>query len=148
MFEDIKNQLSKFEELDENELLKVALDDSTVQAQIIDRNQHQLYDEGIQADNTPTGNYAPITVAYYKPLAASEGRDGRSDHITGKDTGETYNSMRVLNGSDGFVIAAEDRNDFFSREPEGLGLTNESIEYITPQIADLVNERISQQTGF
>lgn len=145
MFGAIKKLAAKFEALNENKILFEVIDDELVQAQIIDLNQYQLYELGEQADGTPTGSYAPITIAYWKPLAASEGRDGRSDHITGKDTGETYDLMKVNNQPDGFTITNTDPNKFFEREDKGLGLTNESIGKLIPEIKQRTIEKVRQQ---
>ena len=131
-----------------NPILEDVLKDSSLQAQIVDLNQSQLYDQGIQADGTPTGDYAQITIDKYKPLAGYEGRDSRSDHITGKDTGETYDSMKVSTGSEGFVITADDRNDFFEREPKGLGLTTESLNEILPEIKESFIQKYKKAIAF
>lgn len=148
MFDVIKDLEKKLPLLDERLMLKEILDNDSIQRQIIDLQTEagghgQLYDLGVQSDGSPTGDYALITIAYYKPLAASQGRDGRSDHITGKDTGKTYDSMRVVNESDGFTIIADDRNNFFAIIPKGLGLTKESISLLTPEISARIIERIN-----
>lgn len=142
MFGAIKNKAKKVGAINQDQLLTEILSDATLQAQIVDLNQKQLYEDGLQADGTPTGEYAPITVSYYKPLAASEGRDGRSDHITGKDTGITYNSMNVKSLPEGIVIHADDRNNFFDREPKGLGLTKQSIAEILPEVRQSLVQKI------
>jgi hypothetical protein len=142
MFGAFKNKARKIRKLDENKIARKILSNESMQAQIVDLNQQQLYEKGLQADGTPTGEYAPITKAYYKPLAASEGRDGRSDHITGKDTGETYRSMQVVAKPEGFVIAADDRNGFFDVIDKGLGLTNESISEIRPEFRETMVEEV------
>ncbi len=136
MFGAIKNIGKKIDSIDQDVVLNQVLSDELIQAQIIDLNQSQLYDKGFQSDGTPTGDYAPITVTKFKPLAAAEGRDGRSDHITGKDTAITYNSMKVPLQAKSFSITADDRNHFFDREPKGLGLTTESLNEIIPEIRD------------
>lgn len=145
MFDAIIQLGKKIALLDEDKILSEILDSPGLQAQIVDLNQSQLYDKGIQSDGSPTGEYAPITISYYKPLAASEGRDGRTDHITGKDTGRTYESMKVFNGSKGFLVHADDRNNFFDREPEGLGLTDESIQEILPEIQEAIIDEIEKK---
>lgn len=142
MFKAIKRKAAKVAKLDETKILNEILSEDSLQAQMVDLNQKQLYEEGVQADGTPTGEYAPITITYYKPKAAAEGRDGRSDHITGKDTGQTYRSMKVVAKEDGIVIEADDRNNFFDREPEGLGLTEESLKEIRPEIRESIVEKV------
>lgn len=142
MFDALIEKLKPFAEMDGNSMIHDVLEDTTLQKQIIDLNQAQLYEQGIQADGSPTGDYAPITITKWKPLALYDGRDGRSDHITGKDTGETYDSMKVQNNEDNITITAIDRNNFFDREPEGLGLTDESINEIIPEIKDSIIEKL------
>lgn len=145
MFGAIKKMGAKVASLNEDKILKEILDEPSIQAQIVDLNQHQLYDLGVQADGTPTGDYAPITVAKWKPLAAAEGRDGRSDHITGKDSGITYESMKIDNQMKSFKVEADDRNNFFDREPQGLGLTQESINEIIPEVRELFIEKVKEK---
>lgn len=147
-FGKIKRLCERGQNIDGNALLKNVLKDEVLQAQIIDLNQSQMYDKGIQADGTTMGDYAPITISYYKPLAAVQGRGilpGRglvTSHITGYDTGETYRSMEVIVGDEGFKIHADDRNDFFEREPKALGLTGESLLQIRPEIKGRLVEKI------
>lgn len=145
MFGAIKKLNAKVQAFDQDRTLTDILGNETLQAQIIDLNQNQLYEKGIQADGTPTGDYAPITISHYKPLAAAEGRDGRSDHITGKDTGQTYASMKVASLPDGFKIEADDRNNFFEREDKGLGLTSESLNEIRPEIKERFVETLREK---
>lgn len=141
MFGKIKSLEKKVNAFDQPKVMEEIMSDPVLNAQMVDLNQQQLYEEGVQADGTPTGQYAPITVSYYKPKAASEGRDGRSDHITGKDTGITYASMRVVPGAEGVVITADDRNNFFDHEPKGLGLTKESLTQIRPHVYEAFKEK-------
>lgn len=147
MFEGIKAQCKRVSDLQDSVMLQEILEEPDIEAQIIDLNQDQLYNQGIQADGSPTGDYAPITITKYKPLAAAEGRDGRSDHITGKDTGETYASMKTQSVPGGFKITADDRNNFFDREPEGLGLTDESLQQIIPEINQRMIDKVAQAIG-
>lgn len=127
--------------LDADKMLTDVLNDTTLQAQIVDLNQSQLYDKGVQTDGSPTGSYHPITIAYKIAHGDARGVPGRTDHITGLDTGRTYDSMQVVNIPAGFTVEAEDRNHFFDREPKGLGLTEESIAEIIPAIRDGLLER-------
>lgn len=137
----IKSLGDKIRSLEMRTIARTAFEDKTLQARIIDLNtQVQMYELGVDAKNQPLGDYAPITISYYKPLAASEGRDGRTDHITLKDTGTFYDSFRVETDKDGFRILADTRKgetDLFIIYPEILGLTDESIREITPEIAEL-----------
>lgn len=134
MLEGLIDYFKKLSKIDENQILHDILEDKTLQAQIIDLNQHQLYDEGLQADGTETGQYALKTIQYKQAYGDSRGVPGNTSHITGNDTGQTYDSMKVQNMPDQFLITADDRNHFFDREPEGLGLTEESLNEIIPEI--------------
>jgi hypothetical protein len=141
MFGALINRMQKIQSLNVGLLFSDVINNELLQAQIIDLQQNQLYDQGIQSDGTPTGDYAPVTVAHYKPIAFSQGRDGRSDHITGKDTGITYASMKVEPMYNAFKITADDRNNFFETyEPKGLGLTTESIDEIKPEVLEGIIE--------
>jgi len=146
MFDKLKSLCERGLALKQDEILDEIFSVPSVQAQIVDLNQNQLYNQGVQSDGTPTGQYAPITVSKYKPLALAEGRDGRSDHITGKDTGETYASMKVqVLPKNGFEITADDRNNFFDRITDGLGLTEESVQTIMPEIKERMIDSIRQR---
>ena len=144
MLEDLIDKFKKLSQIDENQLMHDVLDDETLQAQIIDLNQHQLYDEGLQADGTETGHYALKTMQYKEAYGDSRRTPGNISHITGNDTGETYDSMKVQNMPDSFLITADDRNDFGAREPNFLGLTEESIAEIQPQIIEGMIEKIKE----
>ncbi len=151
MFGKIKRLCERGQNIDGVKLLQNILKDEVLQAQIIDLNQSQMYDKGIQSDGASMGEYAPVTINYWKPLLAANGRGilpGRAlitSHITGYDTGETYRSMEVIVGDEGFKIHADDRNDFFEREPKGLGLTSESLLQIRPEIKSRLIEGIKAE---
>lgn len=138
MFSAIKKKVKNLEKFNQEKELDRILSTPSMKAQIIDLNQQQLYDEGIQADGTSTGKYAPITVSYYKPLAEAEGRDGRTDHVTLKDTGHLYDSMQVEAVGEGIQITADDENGVFEKMKveQALGLTSESKAEIIPEIRE------------
>lgn len=130
MFKVFYDLCNKVLALDQYVILEEALEDPYVQAQIIELNQSQLYDKGIEADGSPTGEYSKKSIEVY----------GKSPgHITLKDTGATYDTMRVLSSGDGFVIVADmdlhgvDLNVIY---PNALGLTPESLEELLPLIRD------------
>ena len=147
MFEAIIDKFKGLAELDGDKIINEVIEDEQLQAQIIDlqteaNGQGQLYDKGVDSDGNSLGEYAPITINYYKPLAASEGRDGRTDHITLKDTGTFYKSMKVVNKADSFEIDADDPNNLQGRYPDLLGLTDDSKNEIIPQIRDSLIEKL------
>ena len=125
------------------------LKDSNVQAQIIDFNLEQMYEGGIDSDGNSLGQYAQITVSYWKPLARSLGNDGRTDHITLKDTGEFYKSFKIKLENDGFRITAnsiKEDTDLAQIYPKVIGLSKESkamvSELITPYFIESIRAQI------
>lgn len=146
MFSAIKKKYENLKKFNQNKALGDILDKPVLKAQIIDLNQKQLYEEGIQADGTSTGQYAAVTINVYKPIAAQEGRDGRTDHVTFKDTGHTYDSMEVVAVPEGITIVADDENGVFERmkAEQALGLTKESKSEILPEIRSELIERVKR----
>lgn len=137
----IKELENRIKELALAKIAKEAFEDKSLQAQIIDLNtQSQMYELGVDAKNQSLGEYAPITIEFYKPLAASEGRDGRTDHVTLKDTGAFYDSFEVKVEDDGAQINADTRKgatDLLTIYPHIVGLTDESINEIIPEVREL-----------
>lgn len=113
------------------ELLSDALKEPLIESQIIDLNQKQLFEQGIESDGTPTGEYSLKTINY----KISEGQP--TDHITLKDTGDFYDSMKVEVSDDKAVITGDmqkpDRN-LEDGWPKALGLTEDSLNEIKPDI--------------
>ena len=104
--------------------------------------EYQLYEKGIKSDGSMLPKYKPFTVRM-KTMNRS-GHDSRIDNMTLKDTGGFYQSFRVRNEDDGFVIVAnaitDDGTDLTQRYGiEILGLSNNSqIELIQKLIPDLI----------
>ncbi len=144
MFGAIKEKAKKVAAINQDKMLTEILSDDVLQAQIVDLNQKQLYEQGVQADGTETGQYHPYTVAYKIQYGDAKGVPGRVDHITGLNTGITYNSMKVKSLPEGIVVTADDRNNFFDREPKGLGLTNESLSEIRPHVREGLIEKVRE----
>lgn len=135
MFGAITDLLHNFQNLNESDIMKSVFSDPSIQAQIIDANQSQLYDKGIESDGSPTGDYSQVSVDKY----------GKSPgHITLKDTGATYDSMRVQAEDDGIIMSADmalHGVDLGVIYPHAIGLTDESISELLPE----VNERIIEE---
>lgn len=151
MFEALINKFESLATIDENQIIHEVLENKDLQKEIIDLNQTQLYDQGVTADGKPTGDYAPATKYHYKPLAAAQGRDGRVYHMTGKDSGLTYDSMKVKNGNGEFEVVADDRNGVFAAPFRygslvgGLGLTQDSILKLKPVITNAIIEKLKER---
>jgi hypothetical protein len=148
-FKELYNLANKLKALKENQLLKEVLDDKQLQAQIIDLiTESQMYNLGVDGKGETLGEYAPVTISFYKPRAASIGNDGRTDHVTLKDTGEFYASFRVASTNEGLVVKAEtDKgdNDLIDIYPNLLGLTDASKAEILPEIRQSILELIREQ---
>lgn len=135
--------------LNQPEIVRQVLDNPGLQAQMIDlMTQGQMYERGVDANGQSLGQYAPITITFYKPLAAAEGRDGRTDHITLKDTGDFYRSFRLKTTADGLVVSADTRKptvDLQTVYPDLLGLTDESIKEIKPEVQESLVEETRRE---
>ena len=126
-------------------MMAKVFDESSLQVQSIDLNQIQLYDKGINADGLTLGEYSPVTIGYWKPLAASEGRDGKTSNVTLKDTGEFYNSMKFEKDSEQFWISGDVNKggtDLMQIYGQILGLTTESLDYLHDEILERYQEKV------
>lgn len=117
--------------LDVHQVTHAAFDNTLIQREVIDLNQKQLYDEGVFADGSPTGQYAPFTLQYKTTEAPLLGYDTRTDHVTFKDKGDFYASLRFENKRDEIVVTGntvKDGVDIQEREGKPLvGLTKDSL---------------------
>lgn len=126
-------------------MMAKVFDESSLQVQSIDLNQIQLYDKGINADGLTLGEYSPVTIGYWKPLAASEGRDGKTSNVTLKDTGEFYNSMKFEKDSEQFWISGDVNKggtNLMQIYGQILGLTTESLDYLHDEILERYQEKV------
>mgnify|MGYP007121703504 CR=1 FL=1 len=89
--------------------------------------------------------------SYWKPLARSLGNDGRTDHITLKDTGEFYKSFRIKLENDGFRITAnaiKEDTDLAQIYPKVIGLTKENkaevVVIVAPYLAEIIRKERDQ----
>lgn len=145
MWEGLLDRFKVIADADENKIMHDVLENETLQAQIIDLNQKQLYEEGVQTDDTPTGEYALKTIKYKLAFGDARGIPGRIDHITGLNTGKTFASMKCVNYSEEVRVVADDRNGFFEVETHGLGLTEKSLAEIRPEIGERVIDYIREK---
>lgn len=139
MFGVIKDIGNNMQRLNPNRLIKDVIEETQVKAQIIDLNQSQMFDKGIDAKGETLGDYSPVSVAKYGK---------RPGHIQLKDTGEFYDSMKVGVEDDKFVITGDtDKGDvdLANVYPDVLGLTTESKEDILPEISQRLSEKIKEE---
>jgi len=140
MFGKIRNIATRVNSLTDDQILDFIMSDDDIKQMMIALNQKQLYELGLQADGSPTGDYSPVTVKI------KEASGQPTDHITLKDTGDFYNSMKVTIGYNYARIEADtvktvddykDKGlqvDLLDRWPKALGLTDESIKEILPEV--------------
>lgn len=130
MFPKVQAIIEKLKKINSGSVLNELSKDENLKENIIHYNTvEQLYDKGID----DTGKL--ITPLYSKKtfgIKTSKGQ--RTDHVTLKDTGEFYNSFRVLNTPDGLLITADSiKDDTDLRERYGkeiIGLTDVSLNKV------------------
>ena len=103
--------------------------------------ENQLFEKGEDGLGNPLGEYADSTKFFKEIIAGQLGRSTRSDHITLKDTGEFYESVRIKLTSKGIEIVAEtkkDNNDLIDKfGKEILFINDENLDdFIRPNLLD------------
>jgi hypothetical protein len=138
MFDSIINLGKGMKRLNQNKIFGDVVSDNTLQSQMIDLNQDQLQ-SGYDANDKSTGNYSKTSVEVY-------GKE--PGPITLKDTGAFYDSMKVTRDADSFEIKGQtlkpDR-DLLDRWPNALGLTDENMTDLMPEITELTIEKIKNE---
>lgn len=149
MFEGVKNILYKTIAINNDEIMQAIFSRFDVQSKIIELNTiEQLYNKGQKADENYLPAYSPTTALFYKPIAFSEGRDGRTENMTLKDYGYFYESFRVTAEQTQAVITANTKvgnTDLEIRYPNIIGLTTESINKLNEIIKPLFLEAYKQK---
>ncbi len=101
--------------------------------------QNQLYERGINGTGVEIMSYEP-----YRPrtIKNKQRKCQPYDRVTLKDTGEWYNSLRLVYDVDGFFITSTDEKNTYLKKKYGptiLRLTNENLsmilnKYIRPNL--------------
>lgn len=101
--------------------------------------QNQLYERGINGTGVEIMSYEP----YRHRTIKNKQRKGQPyNRVTLKDTGEWYNSLRLVYDVDGFFITSTDEKNTYLKKKYGptiLRLTNENLsmilnKYIRPNL--------------
>lgn len=99
-----------------------------------------MYEEGIDSKSESLGEYSPHT----KQIKIEKGQ--RYDHITLKDTGEFYDSIKITNVRTGqFTIKGDMIKPDTNLEtiyPNALGLTDENLSVISSLVAPIFREKV------
>ena len=139
-------KLSKI--LDINKILADVFSDSELQLNIIDKIRYdQLFKDGVSEENVRLGSYSPYTIQ----IKESKGQP--YDHITLKDTGDFYNSMKIAVFDTYILINAEGEKTDESGETKDLfvvynyagnllGLTDTNMDWLIKRIKTPIIERI------
>lgn len=136
MFGRLKSIAKNISSIDPNKMVEEIIELESVQSQLIDLNQSQMMNQGVDSRGDTLGDYSQISITKYGK---------QPGHITLHDTGEFYHSMKVLTGSDGFLISGDtvkDDTDLADRYPYALGLDSESVSYILPEVTERLREKI------
>jgi len=126
-------------------MMAKVFDEASLQVQSIDLNQLQLYDKGINADNETLGGYSFRTLEYKTRIAGGLGNDTRTDHVTLKDTGDFYRSMKFEKDDDAFWItgdADKGGHDLTRMYGQILGLTTDSLEELYDEYFERYQEKV------
>lgn len=132
----VLNYLAKVSALSYVDTMAKVWNDSRVQAEIVRLNtEEQLFNEGIKSDGDYLPDYSDTSVNLYgKP----------NGHIRLYDTGEFFESFRILVfGEDAEIVADTRKEDTDLAERYGkaiIGLTNESKDILTKIILQVLRE--------
>jgi hypothetical protein len=138
---DIKTLSNRIQKLNLFSLLQNIFNKSEFKEFIIDKNQEQLYDSGIDAKGKKIRTYRAGKGFPYAPYTVAQKviRNEKVNIVTLKDTGEFYESFKVISESEYVVINA----DF--EKPDGnisknlditnvMGLTSENKELLIEKL--------------
>jgi hypothetical protein len=149
MFKDGRQKINKIRNIDLDAAYLAAVTSPSVEAQIIDLNQKQLYEKGIESDGTRIGDYAQSTIYRKEKYGdAVSGIPGETGHITLNDTGKFYNSMKIEVKGPAIVITGDmekANDDIEPIYPKALGLTEESILELVPEVGERMLVNIKSQ---
>lgn len=140
MFEGLRDIANNMISIDGSKLVHDVISIDSLQAQIIDLNQSQLYDKGVDSLGNPTGEYSLATIYGTVNFEGKIAKGQPTDHVTLKDSGASYASMEVVNESDGFYIKGDFPESVKRGWPDALGLTTESLNELMPEITERLQE--------
>jgi hypothetical protein len=150
MLDAIKRLCINTQRLDENKIVKATLDNSQIQHDIIKLNtDEQLYEQGVFADGSPTGDYAANTIEGTKYYLGKKEKGQRYDHITFRDSGALHASLRFDNGEKEFALVGNTVKDGVDLEDTYgkpiVGLTNESVGEVRDYVLPIARDKTLQQ---
>lgn len=144
MFGAVKDLGRRLQQLNGNLLMKIVMSEPSIQAQIIDLNQSQLYDQGVDAKGVTTGEYSLATIYGTPNFEGKIEKNQPYDHVTLKDSGHSYDSMRVVTEDTAFIITGDFPYAIKQAWPDALGLTLESRKEIIPEVTESLRSEIKK----
>ena len=109
----------------------------SVLAQMADLNTEvQLMEQGVFADGTDTPDYSPFTIEI------KQAKRQPYDHMTFRDTGETHSSIEYSFNNGELVANWEDEYELEENYNDFVGLTQESMDELKPEIAENIRDYI------
>lgn len=141
MFGAIIRVAENVRKLNPNKILKETLDNSSIQLDIATLNKEQMFEQGIDSKERTLGEYSPFTIGE----KIKKGQ--RHDHITLKDTGEFYDSIKIQSERKTIIISADMKkpdNDLEVIYPDALGLTNENLQKIQTSVLPIFRTKVLQ----
>lgn len=143
MFGVIKSLAAKAATIDQDKILKEILDDQVLEAKIIELNKNQML-AGIGSDGQALPRY--VDDPFFKSIEAAERYAAWKEKISpnkSKDvevmdfyiTGQFHSTIEMKNEDTYFIMSSDSQiKDSVKSKAEALGLNQESISEITPEV--------------
>lgn len=148
MFGAFKKICKNAQNLNTNEVFEGIMDLPRIQEKVVSLNQQQMYEQGENAKGEQIGQYAYNTIVGTTKYEGKIAKGQRYDHITLLDTGEFYGSMKVLTGTEGFLVTGDTEKediDIGLIYPDILGLTQESKSELIVEVKPLFVEETKRK---
>ena len=146
MFERLKEICERGKNINENDILHNVFENKNIQDKILSLQlNEQLYLKGVDINEESLGEYSDYTIFYKQNIAGLIGNDTRADNITLKDTGQMYESARIINEKSAIIISMDtmkDGQDLQTRFGQFVGLTQNSKDEIIEDIKEPIKEEI------
>ena len=153
MLEKLNRKFEALRDIDIGYILEKVFSDPQIQSDIVELNKYRLYERGLFGDGKPTGQYAESTKRK-KRRAHLYGGDTKIDHRTFKDTGKTYDSIKMEATPDEIILYVEDAisakytlTGIFGKL---LGLSSDDkkkiIRWIHPLVVQEIRKEIQRKT--
>ncbi len=144
MFEAIRKVTKNMQGITAARIIDILVNQPELNGLIIELNtQDQLFKKGVDSKGLSLGVYAPFTIEVKK----AKGQP--TNHITLKDTGDTYKTWKVTTLNGDIIIEAnfiKDGEDIIKKNrlsEDVVGLTEENLQKIIDEIAIKAPKHVS-----